>query len=483
MDKILYVNLVMVISLVVFMTIAALRNKKTVHDVKGVRRMIYPACDWIYQWVFSKKEAKRYMELAKLYPSGFAKEQYKKKYMDKIAYSMLILILANGITITLGLMEIYQTPITDAYYIERNPYGLGSKNIELNANFQGESHPIVVEIEERKYTDEELCEVMLTCDAYIEEHVLGENKTLSGVEYDLYFFDTIEDYSVDIQWKCSNYNVIGMDGTVKNTEMTDAIDVVVTAVCSYFEHTWEHSMNVRVLPQKLNKKMHLEKQIYDAIAAQDKVTQNNPYLELPRNIYGENITWDVKHDSSKWIIVLLGITAVVLLFIKDAENTRYQLKRRDQLLIADYPVFVHKYVLLLGAGMSAQAAWMRMVTDYERSMRLGEPMKYVYEEMIVTANEIKQGITQTVALENFGHRCGLSSYLKFCSILIQSMKTGSKGMGRMLIDAADEATLMRRENAKRLGEEAGTKLLLPMVILLAVVMLILVVPAFMTMNI
>ena len=483
MNSVFYVNLAVVAGLVLFVTIAALRNKKSMCDAKGVWRVMYPACDWIYQWVFSKREAKRHVELAKLYPSGFAKEQYKKKYMDKIAFSMMILMVANGITMALGLVEARQTPIADAYYIERNGYGQGSKSVELNANFQGESHPIVVEIEERKYTDEELVEVMSTCNVYIEENVLGENETLSGVEYDLNFFDSIDDYSVDVVWKCSNYNVIGMDGTVKNEEITDACDVAVTAVCSYFDHTWEHAMDVRVLPKKLNEKEHMEKQIYDAISTQDKATQNDLYMELPSNIYGESISWEAKHGSSIWMIGLLGIVAVVLLFMKDAEDVRHQLKHREQLLMIDYPVFVHKYVLLLGAGMTAQAAWMRMVSDYERTRRRGGPMKYVYEEMIVTANEMKQGITQTVAFENFGHRCGLSGYLKFCSILIQSMKTGAKGMGRMLTDAADEATLMRKENAKRLGEEAGTKLLIPMVILLAVVMLILVVPAFMTMNV
>ncbi len=482
MNKIFYVNLAMCISLILFVAIAVLHKRKQKTWTKGWWRFFYPASERVYQWLFAKREEKRHIELAKLYPSGFAREQYKKKCLDKIACSIIILILVNGVTLMLGWMEARQTLITDAFYIERNAYGQGAKNMELNADFQGEKHPIIVEIQERKFTDEELNGVMSTCNAYIEECVLGENDDLGGIEYDLNFFDSIEEYSVDIVWKCSNYSVIGIDGTVKNADLTENCNVVVTAVCNYFEHTWEHAMDVCVLPVKLSEKEQVEKLIYDALSLQDKVTQNDIYLELPRNIHGEDIDWEAQKDSSVWMIGILGIVAVLLLFAKDAENIRHQLKEREQLLIIDYPVFVHKYVLLLGAGMTAQAAWLRMVSDYERQRCQGGPMKYVYEEMIITANEMKQGITQTVAFENFGHRCGLSAYLKFCSILIQSIKTGAKGMGRMLNDVADEASLMRKENAKRLGEAAGTKLLFPMVILLAVVMVILIVPAFMTMN-
>ena len=44
-----------------------------------------------------------------------------------------------------------------------------------------------------------------------------------------------------------------------------------------------------------------------------------------------------------------------------------------------------------------------------------------------------------------------------------------------------EAFEKRKETVKRMGETAGTKLLLPMMLMLGVVMVIILVPAFMTM--
>ena len=132
--------------------------------------------------------------------------------------------------------------------------------------------------------------------------------------------------------------------------------------------------------------------------------------------------------------------------------------------------------------MTSKAAWFRIISDYHRNLREGGEKRFVYEEMIVAANEMKQGITEAEAYDHFGHRCGTSQYLKFCSILIQSVKTGAGGMGRMLAEAGEEAVIVRRENAKRVGEEAGTKLLFPMIVLLGVVMFIVIVPAFMSMG-
>ena len=63
--------------------------------------------------------------------------------------------------------------------------------------------------------------------------------------------------------------------------------------------------------------------------------------------------------------------------------------------------------------MTSKAAWFRIISDYHRNLREGGEKRFVYEEMIVAANEMKQGITEAEAYDHFGHRCGTSQYLKF----------------------------------------------------------------------
>ena len=55
-------------------------------------------------------------------------------------------------------------------------------------------------------------------------------------------------------------------------------------------------------------------------------------------------------------------------------------------------------------------------------------------------------------------------------------------MNQILKTEASQAFEERKARARRLGEEAGTKLLAPMFLMLAVVLVIVIVPAFMSVQ-
>lgn len=65
----------------------------------------------------------------------------------------------------------------------------------------------------------------------------------------------------------------------------------------------------------------------------------------------------------------------------------------------------------------------------------------------------------------------------------QNLRKGTKGLVQLLRIDALQAFEERKTRARRLGEEAGTKLLLPMFLMLSVVLVIVVVPAFLSMQI
>lgn len=66
-------------------------------------------------------------------------------------------------------------------------------------------------------------------------------------------------------------------------------------------------------------------------------------------------------------------------------------------------------------------------------------------------------------------------------ILGQSRQTGMKNLQELLAQEMDTAWEQQKQAAKRLGEEAGTKLLLPLFLMLLVVMVLVMVPALMVM--
>ena len=152
-------------------------------------------------------------------------------------------------------------------------------------------------------------------------------------------------------------------------------------------------------------------------------------------------------------------------------------------MLFDYAGIVGKLSLLLGAGMNISHAWEKIALSYRRQRESGEiGCRFAYEEMLGTFYEMQDGIGELQAYENFGKRCQLGAYRKLSSMLVQNVRKGAKGMQKLLEEEEWEAYEQRKSWAKRAGEEAGTKLLLPMGIMLVIVLAILMIPAGMSLN-
>ena len=159
------------------------------------------------------------------------------------------------------------------------------------------------------------------------------------------------------------------------------------------------------------------------------------------------------------------------------------MQEREWELRRDYAQMVSKLVLLMGAGSAVRTAWETMVRDYERKREAGGGRRYVYEEMTLACRELQNGISEGRAYENFGLRCRLPCYLKLSALLEQNLKKGNKGLTQMLQAEVTEAFEQRKELAREQGEKASTRLLFPMVLMLAVVMLLVLIPAGMSMQV
>lgn len=480
-----YVNLLALVAVLVLLIVFRKYDRKrlkALYQTRGIYRALYPPACKIYNRCFRRQALRSREVLKKLHPVENIERLLEERYLKNISLGIIVFIFANAAAAGIQLIEKSNPQIIEGKYIERNSYGEGSRQVDLTAILEDSKEKVTINIGEKQYSKEALADLQERCNSYIQLNVLGLNPDFTNISEPLNFFNEIPGETVSIQWLVSDYSLIGLNGTIKNETLKAPEMLVVTAQCSYFDFSWEYSMNVTVVPGNKDSVKLLDEQLQDAVSVQESKTIEQDYMELPQDVNGIPVSWQENTPTKAGWVLLLGGVMISGLFIHEGESRKKQEKVRSLQLATEYPVFVHKMVLLLGAGMTAKAAWFKMVSDYEKGLAGNVQRKYVYEEMIVAALEMQKGITEIEAYEGFGRRCGQNQYLKFSSILIQSVRTGAKGLGNMLSDAADEAIFMRRESAKRLGEEAGTKLLFPMVVLLSVVMLILIIPAFMTMN-
>lgn len=372
--------------------------------------------------------------------------------------------------------------------LPRPDAGEEASEYELKVRIGDETLEVPMEVSPRMYDENEVNQHFSNVEEKLSDMVRGENESLEQVKTKLQLVTEVDQEGIEIQWFSSDYSLVDTAGVVHNENMQEGEErsCVIKAVLSYgqpeseqYEKQIEYEITV-VAPDRTEeekKKFYVERMLKQANLECDKEGQ----VQLPEQIDGEEVQYiDQENEIPAEIFPILAVVAVAVLYLGDMADKKRRMDMRARQLRYDYSEVISKLTLLTGAGMTFRRAWEKIVTDYERA---GKSTRYVYEEMRNTLYEMKAGISELEAYERFGKRCNVKEYLKLAALLQQNLKKGSKGLGKMLEEEVEDAFDLRKNLAIQQGEEAGTKLLLPMTIMLLVVMMIVMVPALMSFQV
>lgn len=403
----------------------------------------------------------------------------KKKRMVPV-----ILFLTAVLGILVDLSENRQSAIDEEKQIVRNEPGQGEKTEALEAEIpeleQSESY--TVSITERQLTEEERKRVLDEAVKEAEQIFHGSNPSMEEVREAVVLPETLQDGLVQAEWNFDNYEVMQPDGKIQQENIPQEgilVQAKLHMSCQGTEQIYEFYF--KVLPPQLSETEQFWEDLSSAIRAADEETSYSSYYTLPDSVDGHTVIWKEKQSKTAVTFAFLGVIAATALAFKDKENEKKRQELRENELLLTYPEMVNKLTLLLGAGMSMASAWEKIALTYKRQSEQGQVKKSpVYEEMLVAYHEMQDGIGERNAYLRFGERCGLTQYRKMVSLITQNVRKGQKELTKLLEEEADEAFHLRKELAKKAGEEAGTKLLMPMMIMLALVMAVILVPACMS---
>ena len=152
-----------------------------------------------------------------------------------------------------------------------------------------------------------------------------------------------------------------------------------------------------------------------------------------------------------------------------------QVKKRRRQLSLGFCDFLSILILLINAGMNVFSAWERIALDHSKTGLFFEEVKRTYHEIISGKSEVE-------AYEDFAQRCKTSEISKFIAMLLLNIKKGNDEMIIALRQQVNESWQLRKNIAKLLGEEASTKLLLPMMLMFGGVLLIVITPAILMLS-
>lgn len=151
------------------------------------------------------------------------------------------------------------------------------------------------------------------------------------------------------------------------------------------------------------------------------------------------------------------------------------IKKRNFSIQYEFPDFLNKLVLLVNAGMTVHRAWEKIVQDRKE-------MTPLYKELNTTYLEIKNGKPEIVAYEDFARRCRVKEITRFIAAIIQNMRKGNSELVTLLKLQSNECWQQRKNMARRLGEEASTKLVFPLIIMFVGILIIVILPAIMQLR-
>lgn len=434
-----------------------------------------------------------------------------RKFLTEGARRMLLVAVAAAfLGGVYGLTAGRRTDLLSGELLERKAYGEGSYEQELLLKIgdeDGNVQKYSVTVPEQRLTDSEEKVCLLAAEKELEAEFPGENESVNCIRKKVVIRDRYQDGKVEAEWRFDPYRLIDGSGNIMEEELdrkeaSDTTEVqgesdvdesegedtegkLVTArvVLSCGDSQMTKEFCFQVYPAILGEEEIFLKQLHGLLeeAGEERGTDVFP---LPRAVGTQPVSWRTAADYTPEKILLGGLALAVCVPLLERSRRQEEIKKRARLLEIEYPDMVSRMALMIGAGMTLQGAWRRIASAYEEKRAQGcLEEKPVFEEMLITCREMESGMGEQRAYERFGDRCGLAGYRRFGNILAQNLKKGSRGLVTLLEQEAAAAYEERKNTARKYGEEAGTKLLIPMVMMLGIVMFILLVPAVFTFQI
>ncbi len=393
---------------------------------------------------------------------------------DETVYRALLIVLAADV---IGAALQYRTLTGDTAargYLTRAEYGSADDTAELEVTVDGEVHEVDLTVQSRRMSAGEISAVLDEAEKQLPALVFG-SQSPGHVDRGVRLPEKIGDLPVKISWMTDRPDVLDWEGEIGPAAAEEGSAVKLAAELLCEEEIRTVTYDLTVFPRQRSGEEAFLEEVTSAIEAENDATEET--VTLPGTIGSSSASWSTRNGNDGMSFLMLGLLIAVLLVYSEVRRKETREKERTEQMRLDYPNIVSKLVLLTSAGMSLRHAFARIRDDYRRTLAAGGRVKPGYEEIVRTSQEMEHGVPEAEAYANLGKRCRGREYRTFATLLCQSVTRGGSEMNGILRREASEAVEERKKRARVLGEEAGTKLLLPMLLMLVIVMAVLMVPA------
>ena len=435
--------------------------------------MLDKICGYIYRVLFCRKGKKPDKSVVKklvfLHPSEDTQKLYEEFFVKRIKVTLVTVLAGLILGCFMKLSSLTDRGISGTGF-ERNEWNGKKERLELYAISGEEKLPVDVILEPRMLSGEELDSYSQRFEEEIGELILGENSDLQHVSGDLAINEKYDGYPFKCVWRSSDPKRISAYGG--RVDPSSEAEVLLTVTYSYGDYKGSLDIPVRTVRPGMTEGQALAAGLSEYLAEDQKENREDKIWTLPAEYSGTELRWENRTEDDGFLIMAVFAIVGVVIYMASEKDLTSRTERKKENMRKSYPKILRQLALYIGAGMTVKAAFTRIAEDAPEGG--GE---FVFEEMKIACLEMKQGISETEVYERFGKRTGLSEYIKLSGLLSQNLKRGNPGFTGRLKDEAYRSMHERVLESRKAGEKAQTKLLAPMMMMLAVVMVMIMMPA------
>lgn len=371
--------------------------------------------------------------------------------------------------------------LSDDRIYERNSFGYGEKEIPLVLERDGKIKEYSLKLEEQRLSAEELNELYSDFFEKLESNLRGRNASLKEVTTSLQFDESLEGYPFEITYEPENSDYIQWDGQLGTAwghmSSEEVIDTEILVTAEHGAYSRSRIYEIRLKGKKKDGRKTAFQKAIDALQDKEEKTRDNKSFRLPTICNEVNIQMAEKKTSVLGYF-LLGMFLLLLFSVHKFLELREEEKRCRKEVLQDFPVIVHLLTLYMGAGLSFASSVRRISEDYQKRQR-NKKRKYAFEEIMRMDQLMRMGVSQKEASVFWGKQFQETIYQKLSLTLIQTISKGTREARTLMENTEKNAFLQRVDRVRKEGEEAATKLLFPMIVLLCLVMVLIMYPALM----
>ena len=199
-------------------------------------------------------------------------------------------------------------------------------------------------------------------------------------------------------------------------------------------------------------------------------------IKLPQKLHsGAEIKWEIERKSNSVVIIFLTFLAAFMVYRNRFTVIKREREQNENSVLNNLPEFLNRLVLLLNAGLVLNTAFEKIIaesagTSEKKDDYFNRNMSAIYDSVKYANGSVNR------EFRIFAQESGIKELIRISNIINDNIHKGAE-LNEKLETESENLWISRKKMCEERGRMAETKLMLPLVMFLMVLIVITVAPA------